>query len=167
MAARKRRQNPSAAAPEAEARGRLALERFLPYRISVLANTISRDVAAMYDARFGLSVPEWRVMAVLGRFEPLSAGEVAARTAMDKVRVSRAVARLLRAGLIVRAMDARDRRRSRLRLAARGLRIYEAIVPLALRVETELASLTSGERRRLDRLLAKLQARAEAIARRD
>lgn len=146
-------------------RGRLMLERFIPYRLSVLTNTVSRDVARIYHERFKLSIPEWRVMAVLGRFEPLSANAVAERTAMDKVRVSRAVARMLRAGLIARTIDRRDRRRSELRLTASGMAIYRQIVPLALGVEAELlAVLSATERTELHRLIAKLQARAEEVA---
>lgn len=149
---------------EAELGPRLVLERFMPYRLSVLTNTVSRDVARMYDARFGLSIPEWRVMAVLGRFEALSAGGVAQRTAMDKVRVSRAVSRMLKNGLLQRATDKSDRRRSELRLSARGGAIYRQIVPLALAVEADLlAVLEADERRVLDRLIARLQARAEEI----
>jgi DNA-binding MarR family transcriptional regulator len=144
--------------------GRLVLERFIPYRLSVLTNTVSRDVARMYHERFGLSIPEWRVMAVLGRFEPLSANEVAQRTAMDKVRVSRAVARMLRADLVGRTTDKADRRRSALRLTPRGIAIYRQIIPMALSVEADLlAALSSQERTALDRLIAKLQARAEEI----
>lgn len=144
--------------------GRLILEEFLPYRLSVLANTVSRDVARMYDERFGLSIPEWRVMAALARYKALSAVEVAGRTAMDKVRVSRAVARLLRAGVIQRATDRTDRRRSELRLSPRGIAIHAQIVPLALSVERELLSVLSAEEcRSLDLLLAKLQARAVEI----
>ena len=143
---------------------RLILEQFIPYRLSVLTNTVSRDVARMYGERFGLSIPEWRVMAVLGRYEPLSAIEVAERTAMDKVRVSRAVARLLRGGVIQRSTNRSDRRRSELRLTSRGVAIHGQIVPLALGVEAELLSVLDMEERRLfDRLLAKLQSRAEEI----
>ena len=78
----------------------LELEGFLPYRLSVLSNTVSQAIAAEYEQRFGLSVTEWRVMAVLGRYTGISAREVAERTAMDKVAVSRAVARLLESGRI-------------------------------------------------------------------
>jgi len=145
---------------------RLILEQFIPYRLSVLTNTVSRDVARMYDERFGLSIPEWRVMAVLGRYEPLSANEVAERTAMDKVRVSRAVSRLLRGRIIQRTTDRSDRRRSQLRLTGRGMIIYRQIVPLALGVEADLLSvLNMEERRLLGRVLAKLQSRAEEIQR--
>ena len=73
----------------------LELERFLPYRLSVLSNRISDAIAREYSQRFALGVTEWRVMAVLGRWPGLSASDVARRTAMDKVAVSRAVARLL------------------------------------------------------------------------
>jgi DNA-binding MarR family transcriptional regulator len=76
----------------------LELERFLPYRLSVLSNRLSNAIARSYEQRFQLSVTEWRVIAVLGRFPGLSANEVAERTAMDKVAVSRAVARLLESG---------------------------------------------------------------------
>ena len=76
----------------------LELKNFLPYRLSVLSNRISSSIAREYSQRFGLGVTEWRVIAVLGRYPDLSAGEVAARTAMDKVAVSRAVARLLERG---------------------------------------------------------------------
>ncbi|MCH7711442.1 MAG: winged helix-turn-helix transcriptional regulator [Proteobacteria bacterium] len=149
-----------------EADGRLVLEDFLPYRLSVLTNRISHAIARQYGVRFGLSIAEWRVMAVLGRFAPASANEVSERTAMDKVRVSRAVARLKRSGLIVAATDRADRRRSALRLSAPGKRIYRRIVPLALGLEAELiGALSPAERATLDGLLAKLHARAEVLDR--
>jgi DNA-binding MarR family transcriptional regulator len=146
----------------------LALDRFLPYRLSVLANTVSSSIARVYARRFGLSVPEWRVMAVLGMSPPLTAGDVCGRTAMDKVRVSRAVARLLRAGLLDRKVDAGDRRRAFLTLSRKGRRVYRDIIPLALGAEAQLnAALDAQELRQLDGLIAKLQARADALARRD
>src|SRR5689334_9107396 len=88
----------------------LELERFLPYRLSVLSNRISTAIARVYARRFRLTIPEWRTMAVLGRFGAMSANGVCERTAMDKVRVSRAVARLTAAGRIARRVDAADRR---------------------------------------------------------
>ncbi len=142
------------------------LEDFLPYRLSVLTNRVSHAIARQYGDRFGLSIAEWRVMAVLGHFAPASANEVSERTAMDKVRVSRAVARLKRSGLIVAATDRADRRRSALRLSGPGKRIYRRIVPLARGLEAELiGALTPAERATLDGLLAKLHARAEMLDR--
>src|SRR6185437_927440 len=102
----------------------LELERFLPYRLSVLTNRISTAIARVYVRRFGLTVPEWRVMAVLGRFGPMSANAVCERTAMDKVRVSRAVARLATAGRLDRRIDDADRRRALLALTPRGRAVY-------------------------------------------
>ena len=145
----------------------LALDRFLPYRLSVLANTVSTSIARVYARRFGLSVPEWRVMAVLGMAPPLTAGDICGRTAMDKVRVSRAVARLLKAGLLDRRVDDDDRRRAFLTLSRKGRRVYGEIIPLALDAEAQLmAALGQDEAGQLDRLIDKLQARADALARR-
>lgn len=142
-----------------------ALERFVPYRLSVLTNIVSRTIGRLYGERFGLGIPEWRVMAVLGRFAPLSAREVCARTAMDKVRVSRAVEKLRRARLIERAVDARDRRRTRLRLSTAGRRTHDAIVPMAQAAEALLLDgLSRRDRQTLDRLLGRLTKRALAIA---
>lgn len=135
----------------------LDLEHFLPYRLSVLSNRISQAIATRYAQRFGIGVTEWRVVAVLGRYPDLSAGEVAARTAMDKVAVSRAVARLLERGLVQRDTHGDDRRRSVLALSRSGQRIYDEIAPLALDLERRLLSrLDRDERAALDALLDKL-----------
>ena len=135
----------------------LELDRFLPYRLSVLTNTISAAIARQYAERFDLSITEWRVLAILGRYPALSAGEVAERSAMDKVAVSRAVASLLGSGRLRRAVDDSDRRRSVLSLSARGRRVYEQVAPLAKRHEERLlAHLTEEERVWLDRIIDKL-----------
>ena len=151
---------------EAEPGAAFALEHFLPYRLSVLTNTMSRAFARRYGERFGLSIPEWRVMAVLGRFAPLAANEVAERTAMDKVRVSRAVARLMKAGLIDRATDSGDRRRSALKLSRAGKRVHEGIIPMARQIEAALlARLSPAERAALDGLVSKLMESAMVLDR--
>jgi DNA-binding MarR family transcriptional regulator len=137
----------------------LELERFLPYRLSVLSNRISQAIARIYHERFGLDVTEWRIMAVLGRFPGLSAGEVAERTAMDKVAISRGVARLLERELITRDVHEDDRRRSVLALSAAGEEVYGEIAPLALDYERRLlAELADEEREWLQRLLTRLDA---------
>ena len=139
----------------------LELERFLPYRLSVLANLVSRALARVYQERFALSVPQWRVIAVLARFPDLSASGVAEKTAMDKVMVSRAVAGLARQGRLVRRLDGADRRRSALRLSARGMAVYRAIAPVALAYERQLlAALPREDRAALDRLIDELSRRA-------
>ena len=142
----------------------LKLENFLPYRVSVLSNTVSRAIASAYSLQFGLSIPEWRVLAVLGRFPDISAKQVAELTAMDKVRVCRAVAALIAKDHLERRTHRRDRRYSLLRHSAKGHAIYERIVPLALSYERVLLdALTTGERRSLDGLLGKLQGVAETL----
>lgn len=143
----------------------LDLARFLPYRLSVLSNTISHTVARLYETRFGITIPEWRVIAVLGSGRTLSAGEVAVATAMERVQVSRAIGRMLNSGLILREAGDRDRRRADLTLTAKGRAIYTEIAPLALAYETRVtAALDPAEAETLDRLLAKLQAQADALA---
>jgi DNA-binding MarR family transcriptional regulator len=136
---------------------RLNLDRFLPYRLSVLSNRVSDAIARQYSARFGLTIPEWRVMAVLGQGGDIPAREVAARTAMDKVQVSRAVTSLVAAKRVQRQADAADGRVSRLSLTPRGRAIYDEIAPLALHLEELLlSSLSAEERAQLDLLMAKL-----------
>ncbi|HEY5805326.1 MAG TPA: MarR family winged helix-turn-helix transcriptional regulator [Lysobacter sp.] len=135
----------------------LDLEHFLPYRLSVLSNRVSGTIARIYTERFALSITEWRVMAVLGRYPDLSANEVAQRTAMDKVAVSRAVARLLDAGRLQREIHGDDRRRSVLRLSDAGYGIYDEVAPLALEFERRLLQGIDGaERDVLFRLLDRL-----------
>ena len=141
------------------------LDRLFSYRLSVLSNRISQAIAARYARRFGIGVTEWRVIAVLGRYPGLSAGAVAARTAMDKVAVSRAVARLLERGLVERDTHGDDRRRSVLALSRNGQRIYDDIAPLALDLERRLLSrLDRDERAALDALLDKLADGIEHLA---
>jgi len=144
--------------------GVLVLEAFLPYRLSILSNTVSGRIAKSYAERFSLTVPEWRVMAVLGRFPGLTAGEVTERTAMDKVQVSRAVAGLLRSKRIERRVVDGDRRARHLFLTGEGRGVYSEIVPLALDYERRLAaSLSANERGLLEKLLAKLTTAAGTL----
>lgn len=142
----------------------LILEDFLPYRLSILSNTVSSTIASTYDKRFGLSIPEWRVIAVLGRFPGLSAMEVAERTLMGKVAVSRAVSKLLKSGRIDRQFADADRRRSILNLTDDGRRIHDEIAPLALQFEEDLLhGLDEDEIHTLNVLTERLLARARLI----
>ena len=170
------RPKPPSAEPASADRGspdhaQLDLEHFLPYRLSVLSNRVSDAIARVYSDRFALGITEWRVMAVLGRYPDLSANEVAQRTAMDKVAVSRAVARLTAAGRLQRETHDDDRRRSVLRLSEAGYRIYDEVAPLALAFEQRvLEGMDAAERALLFRLLDRLdelelQAESEPTAR--
>jgi len=143
----------------------LDLDRFLPYRLSVLSNRVSNAIARHYSARFALSISEWRVMAVLGQTSGLSAGEVARRTEMDKVQVSRAVTSLVRRRRVQKTFDSNDGRVTRLALTARGRAIYEKIVPQALDLEEQfLAILAPEERAAFDRLIGKLCGAAHMLS---
>lgn len=135
----------------------LNLNSFLPYRLSVLSNRVSDAIARQYSERFNLSIPEWRVIAVLGQTPDLSAREVANRSAMDKVQVSRAVTSLVAAKRVARTEDNKDARVSRLALTSRGLVIYDEVAPLALHLEKLLlSSFSSEERTTLQKLMYKL-----------
>jgi len=135
----------------------LQLEHFLPYRLSILSNTISGDIAREYQQQFFLSMTEWRVMAILARFPDSSAREVADHGALDKVAVSRAVSRLVGAGRVSRDTHDNDRRRSVLNLTPAGWKIHDVVAPLARQHERDVVGkLTDDELATLTRILDKL-----------
>lgn len=150
-------------APHSPPSDALMLDRFLPYRLAVLANTVSKGIARLYADRFGITIAEWRILAILGAFGAATASEIQGRSAMDKVQVSRAIARLTKAGMIRRTVDAADRRRQTIAMTAEGERVYREIVPLAQAREAALLEgFSDEERKMLDRLLDRLQVRAAA-----
>lgn len=139
------------------------LQDFLPYQLSVASNAVSRAVAdgTGYEARFGLSAAEWRVLAAISAAGTPTQAEVCAFTAMDKMTVSRAVAGLTHRRLVDRARDTRDRRTLRLAATEEGRRIHDLVAPRALEVEAGLlAVLDEPEARLLRAALAKLRAAA-------
>jgi DNA-binding MarR family transcriptional regulator len=141
----------------------LELEGFLPYRVATVSARMSRGLARRYERRFGISIPEWRCLAVLARRGRLTAGELAERTSLDKVRVSRAIARLKDRALVVREPDAHDRRAVRLSITPAGEALFGQIAAVARDWEQELTrALGLSERRTLDRVLHKLD---DALAR--
>lgn len=144
--------------------GGLILEQFLPYRLSVLSNIISGSIADFYADTFDLSIPEWRVMAVLARNPGMSAAEVAEKTEMDKVAVSRAVARLLKSKRIKRKFATDDKRRSILELSAQGRKIYAKVIPSAKAYEKKLIeALSKEDLETLSDILVRLKNRADDL----
>lgn len=142
----------------------LRLRRFLPYRCNNLAEKISVSLSRIYVDEFGVSIPQWRILATLAEEGELQAKRIGELTNMDKVRVSRAVSALLEDGLLVRRACSADQRASLLRLSARGRRLYQRIVPEALAWERSLvASLSPVERQDLFTLLDKLDAAVGAL----
>ncbi|MEO1039728.1 MAG: MarR family winged helix-turn-helix transcriptional regulator [Pseudomonadota bacterium] len=146
-----------------DAPSRLILDEYLPYRLSVASNRASGLIARAYQARFGLTIWEWRVIAVLGEAAPLTAQGVCEATAMDKVTVSRAIRALDQRGLVQRRRQAADRRASDVSLTEEGARIYEEIAPVALDHERALLNGFSSEER--SQLMALLQRLADRAAR--
>jgi DNA-binding MarR family transcriptional regulator len=142
--------------------GPLRLDRFIPYRLSVLAARVTGRLAREYESVVGLQLPEARVMTVLGFFKPISSNAIVQHTSMDKATVSRAVARLIRLGMITRKPDPRDRRLLVLGFTPRGQRVYARLTKLARGWESWfLDELTPVERTRLERTLALLSRRLD------
>lgn len=133
------------------------LSDFLPYLMSVSTNAVSDLVAGEYRAQFGLKIPEWRVMAVLGDAGALTQRDLAGATRMDKVAVNRACKVLEERGLAARSPNDRDGRSHHLELTAAGKAMHEKIMPLALGMEKQLFSvLTAQERRDFKAVLARI-----------
>jgi DNA-binding MarR family transcriptional regulator len=138
--------------------GRIDLERFVPFRLNRLAAEVSRALARVYSERFGIDVPEWRVIATLGDRGRARAQDIAQSTRMHKSVVSRAVGRLMELGWIARTANASDRREVPLSLTAAGCEIYEQLVPIVLDYQERLlGDLSESEREMLERLLDKLE----------
>lgn len=143
----------------------LELDAYLPYRLSVASNAVSSLIARAYQHRFGLNVPQWRLICVLMEDGELTQGQIVTRTVMDKVTVSRAAQGLLRRGLISRAEHHADGRSHVLSLTAEGRGLHAQIAPLALAYEAALLTgLAPDEVALMRRLLQRLQGAATALA---
>jgi DNA-binding MarR family transcriptional regulator len=139
---------------------KLTLAEFLPYQLSITSNAVSDLIARSYQGRFGLKIPEWRVMAVLGERASVTQRELCEATAMDKVTVNRASKALVDRGLLGRAPNETDGRSHHLALTPVGRELYDQIVPLAISVEDELEkALDADEAAMLVRIMAKLRAK--------
>ncbi|MDB5475746.1 MAG: transcriptional regulator, MarR family [Phenylobacterium sp.] len=142
----------------------LRLDAYLPYRLSVASNAVSGLIARAYQDRFGLSVPQWRLLCVLAEDRALTQGQLVARTVMDKVTVSRSAQGLLKRHLVSRSEHHADGRSHVLQLSPQGQRLYAEIAPLALAYEQALISgLSPEEVDDLKRLLGRLQESATAL----
>lgn len=124
---------------------RIYLDAFLPYRLNILAETVSQGLARLYSRRFGISIAEWRVIATLADGCTMTARDIGQRTHMHKTKVSRAVSDLLARNLIERRENAEDRREAFLKLSAEGRAVYEAIAPIGLAYHNQLAEGLSPE----------------------
>lgn len=133
------------------------LADFLPYLLSVTSNAVSDRIADEYRARFGLKIPEWRVMAVLGDAGAMTQRSLVGATRMDKVAVNRACKVMEARGLIARSPNDADGRSHHLELTEAGRTMHGAIMPIALDMERRLFStFDAGERAMFKTLLARL-----------
>ena len=145
----------------------LRLAEHLPYRLSVAAAAVSALVAKAYEERFGLPIPQWRLIAILMEHKSLTQQQLVPLSTMDKQTISRAARSLQARGLIGRATSRQDRRAYRLRVTASGRRLYRAVVPLALAYERRLlANLSAQQISTLRRQLRQLEQAAAAAAKR-
>lgn len=135
---------------------RLILDRFIPYRLSVTSNVVSDVIASAYEALFGLTIPEWRVMAVVAENDGITQQGICTATRMDKVTVSRAAIGLVDRGLIARAPNSADRRSRLLALTRSGRALYAEVAPKALEFEQRI--FASFPREELDRFMTMLRA---------
>jgi DNA-binding MarR family transcriptional regulator len=137
----------------------LRLAEFLPYRLSFTSNRVSERIARVYAALFGLSIPEWRLVAVIAEQGATTQQAIGALTGMDKVTVSRAAIALVDRGLVARRPNPDDRRSHLLSLSGAGRDLYATVAPKALEMEAEIFScLTADERRTLAGFLARIDA---------
>jgi DNA-binding MarR family transcriptional regulator len=142
----------------------LRLEEFLPYRLNVLAATVSEGLARVYSERFGMDIPGWRVLATLGQFGTVTAKHIGTHSHMHKTKVSRAVADLEARGLIRRTANPGDKREAIIGLTENGRHVYQEIIPLALAYQEQvLAAFSAADRRLLDAAIDRLTASAESL----
>lgn len=140
------------------------LADFLPYRLSTTSNAVSGRIAQEYRSRFGLSVPEWRVMAVLGDAGAMTQRDLTRHTVMDKVAVNRACKVLEERSLATRRPNALDGRSHLLDLTAAGKAMHGQIMPLALEMERRLfASFTDEEIETFRALLGRVRAEVDDL----
>lgn len=150
------------------ARPELDLTQFLPYRLNHLADRISQGLSTIYSERFGISIPEWRVLAWISHKEVLTAKQICDFTSMDKARVSRAVQSLEGRELISRTPSSSDQRMQYLRLTGDGEALLSELIPAAHAWEAEVvASLSAAEFRDLFNVIGKLERQLERIERQD
>lgn len=150
--------------PAKRSPSKLSLGEFLPYRLSVVAETVSALIAKGYERQFGITIPEWRVLAVIGENGRMTTQQVIDHTRMDRVRVSRAVIRLADKGLVARVANPADARAQILDFAPDGAEIYRQIIPYARTIQRKLAeSLRQDEAKQLIAILEKLDVCAKLL----
>jgi DNA-binding MarR family transcriptional regulator len=144
---------------------KLDLFKFVPFRLNRLSAEVSQALSSEYQERYGLDIPEWRVLATLGfRNEPCTAQYISHCTRTHKSTISRAVMSLMQRRLVERVEDVDDRRAFSLRMTDKGKTLYEELIPRLLRKEQGIMScLSAQERREFARLLGKMEGSLELV----
>ena len=142
-----------------------SLDDFLPYQLSTASNAVSDLIAREYKSRFGLKIPEWRVMAVLGTRGASTQRHLVEATLMDKVTVNRAVKNLVDRALLERSPNTADGRSHHLMLSGTGRDLYDQIMPTAQAMEKKvMAVLSAQEQAELSAMLEKVKKSADTLA---
>jgi DNA-binding MarR family transcriptional regulator len=140
------------------------LNSYIPCRLAALTHSIMRSVATVFEDRFGISTPEWKVLAIIADAPSLSAVAVAQLAHMDTVAVSRAVTKLVDRGLLLRDLDTEDRRRSVLNLSVEGRELHDQLAPLAAELEAGLLEdLTDDEKQQFEQVIKLLYAKSKVF----
>lgn len=143
----------------------LKLEQFLPYRLNVLASLVSQALSRVYAERYGIGIPEWRVLATLGQYGTMTGKAVGAHSHMHKTKVSRAVAELEKRRMIARRANRDDLRESLLSLTPAGQQVYRNLAPVALDFARRLAdAIDPADRPAFERAIARLSERSAKLS---
>ena len=143
----------------------LKLEKFLPYRLNVVASLVSQALSRIYSDRYGIGVPEWRVVVTLGQFGTMTGKAIGAHSHMHKTKVSRAVALLESRKLITRRANRSDLREALLALTSSGRTMYDDLAPIALDFANRLIeAVDAADRAAFERAVDRLIERAPKIA---
>jgi DNA-binding MarR family transcriptional regulator len=137
---------------------RLNLETFVPYRISILATLIRRAISEIYRENPGLTEPEWKVLTTIAHMGPLPSGDIGLHMTLDRMAISRALARLIKLKLVARAPFERDQRMTEVKLSSHGERVFSALARQATAIEEAiLKPLSNAEVRDFLRLIDKIE----------
>ncbi len=132
------------------------LDRYLPYRFTVLAARLSADLARHYKTQFGISIPEWRVLLNVGYSDDLSVRDIEKRVSLEKSKVSRAASKLEAKGYLTKHVDSRDRRLLRLALTEEGAALLGKLIPIATAYQDRLHDALGDRKAALDEALDRL-----------
>ena len=145
-------------------RSRAEIRDLISFRIHALANLLSRGAALRYKREFGVSLMEWRALALLGAHQPLSLMQLARHAGLDKSQMSRVVAGLTERALVLRGIDSADGRGVRLTLTRAGHKLYQGLIASANQRNQAFAEALSGDEHAvLEAILARLAERARDL----